>query len=175
MLAGDLVTLRPIEPDDIATLASFLNDLEVSLLVGGSAPVPMPVASVTALHERRRESSDEINFAITATDAGARLIGQCGLFRHDVVSRTAELGISIGHREYWGRHYGREAVSLLVDYAFRIRNLRKVCLTVNASNQRAIRAYAAAGFVEEGRRARHVWNNGRYIDIVLMARFAEPA
>jgi RimJ/RimL family protein N-acetyltransferase len=175
MLAGDLVTLRPIEPDDIVTLAGFLNDLEVSLLVGGPAPVPMPVASVTTLHERRRESPDEINFAITANEADGRLIGQCGLFRHDMVSRTAELGISIGLRDYWGRHYGREAVSLLVDYAIRIRNLRKVCLTVSATNERAIRAYTAAGFVEEGRRSRHVWNNGQYIDIVLMARFAEDA
>jgi RimJ/RimL family protein N-acetyltransferase len=173
MLAGDLVTLRPVEPDDVGTLARFLNDVEVSLLVGGLAPVPMPVASVAALHERRRESPDEINFAIAANDADGRLIGQCGLFRHDVVSRTAELGISIGLRDYWGRHYGREAVSLLVDYAFRIRNIRKVCLTVNGANERAIRAYTAAGFVEEGRRARHAWNNGQYIDIVLMARFAD--
>ncbi|MFC0541289.1 hypothetical protein [Kutzneria chonburiensis] len=55
MLAGDLVTLRPIEPDDLTTLARFANDVEVSLLVGGQAPVPQPVASVTALYERRRE------------------------------------------------------------------------------------------------------------------------
>lgn len=172
MLAGDLVTLRPIEPGDHPALAAFRNDLELSLLVGGPPPAPMPIASVVELHERRRASPDEINFAITANDPAGLLIGQCGLFRHDVVSRTVELGIAIGARDYWGRGYGRETVLLLVDYAFRVRNIRKVCLTVNATNERAIRAYTAAGFTEEGRRIKHVWNNGEYIDVVLMARFS---
>lgn len=172
MLAGDLVTLRPIEPDDYSVLAIFRNDLDLSLLVGGPPPVPMPMASVAGVYERRRESPDEINFAITANDPAGLLIGQCGLFRHDLLSRTVELGIAIGNRDYWGRGYGRETVALLVDYAFRVRNIRKVCLTVNASNERAIRSYTAAGFTEEGRRLRHVWNNGEYIDVVLMARFA---
>ena len=169
MLAGDLVTLRPVEPADVRVLAGFANDLEVALLVGGHTPVPLPVASVAALYEHRRESPDEIGFAITADD---QLIGQCGLFRHDPIGRTCELGITIGRRDYWSRGYGREAVGLLVDYAFRVRNIRKVCLTVSATNPRAIRAYLAAGFVEEGRRSRHIWNDGKYIDLVLMARFA---
>jgi RimJ/RimL family protein N-acetyltransferase len=172
MLDGDLVTLRPIEPGDYSTLATFLNDLDVGLLVGGQPPVPMPMASVAALYEHRRESPDEVNFAITANDVDGALIGQCGLFRHDVVGRTCELGISIGVREYWGRGYGRETVSLLADYAFRVRNIRKLCLSVNANNERAYRAYTAAGFEEEGRRRQHVWSDGAYVDMVLMARFA---
>ncbi|MFD1044272.1 GNAT family N-acetyltransferase [Kibdelosporangium lantanae] len=164
--------MRPIEPGDYSTLATFLNDLDVGLLVGGQPPVPMPMASVAALYEHRRESPDEVNFAITANDVDNALIGQCGLFRHDNVGRTCELGIAIGVHEYWGRGYGRETVSLLADYAFRVRNIRKLCLSVNATNERARRAYAAVGFEEEGVRKQHVWNNGEYIDMVLMARFA---
>jgi RimJ/RimL family protein N-acetyltransferase len=171
VLNGDLVTLRPIEPSDYPTLAGYANDLEVDLLVGGPPPVPAPLSSVAAVYERRRENPDEINFAITSNADAGLLIGQCGLFRHDPVGRTAELGIAIGARDHWGRGFGRESVSLLVDYAFRVRNIRKVHLTTNATNERAIRAYTAAGFVEEGRRKRHVWNDGDYIDIVLMARF----
>ena len=66
-----------------------------------------------------------------------------GLFHQDAVARTCELGITIGDRAYRGRGYGREPVGSLVDYAFRLRNVRKVWLTVNATNQRAIRAHAA--------------------------------
>jgi RimJ/RimL family protein N-acetyltransferase len=125
VLTGDRVTLRPIEPADYPALAAFANDIEVSVLIGGSQPLPMPLASMAALQEQRRESPDEINFVIVADD---KVIGQCGLFRQDLVSRTAELGITIGDRAYWGRGYGREAVSLVVDYAFRVRNVRKVHL-----------------------------------------------
>ena len=57
---------------------------------------------------------------------------------------------------------------LLLDYAFRLRNLRKVWLSTNSDNERAIRAYLACGFVEEGRLRQHVWSNGQYLDEVRM-------
>ena len=50
---------------------------------------------------------------------------------------------------------------LLLDYAFRLRNLRRVWLEVHASNERAIRAYSSCGFVEEGRMREHIcWTDG---------------
>jgi RimJ/RimL family protein N-acetyltransferase len=91
----------------------------------------------------------------------------------DQRSGTAELGIGIGDRDYWGRGYGREAVSLLVDYGFRMHNLRKIWLTAHGSNERAIRSYLAAGFVEEGRQREQTWSGGRYEDLVLMAIFRD--
>jgi RimJ/RimL family protein N-acetyltransferase len=175
MLTGALVTLRPIEPADYPALTVYANDVELRLLVGGSPPTPSPQATVAAMYEQRRVDPDEVNFAMVTSGAGGTLIGQCGLFRHDHVARTAELGMTIGEREYWGRGIGREAVSLLVEYAFQVRNLRKVHLSVHATNERAIRAYRAAGFVEEGRRRQHVWNNGTYTDLVLMGRLRDDS
>jgi RimJ/RimL family protein N-acetyltransferase len=83
------------------------------------------------------------------------------------------LGITIGDKNYWGQGYGREAVSLLLGYAFRLRNMRRVYLSVNGTNERAIRAYRACGFVEEGRLRQHVWSNGQYIDLVYMGALRE--
>ena len=41
-------------------------------------------------------------------------------------------------------------------------------LTVNGANLRAQRAYAACGFVEEGRQRQQIWSGGAYDDLVLM-------
>ena len=38
---------------------------------------------------------------------------------------------------------------------------------------RAIRAYRACGFVEEGRLRQHVWSDGAYIDLVYMGILRE--
>jgi RimJ/RimL family protein N-acetyltransferase len=65
-------------------------------------------------------------------------------------------------------------VQLLVKYAFRLRNMQKVWLTTNGSNERAQKAFAAAGFVEEGRLKRHVWLDGRYDDLVYMGILRDP-
>jgi RimJ/RimL family protein N-acetyltransferase len=58
---------------------------------------------------------------------------------------------------------------VLLGYAFRSRNLRRVHLQSLASNERALGAYRAVGFVEEGRLRQHAWVEGAYEDIVLMA------
>jgi RimJ/RimL family protein N-acetyltransferase len=164
VLKGDLVTLRPIEAGDYDRLAAFLNDVEVELLAGSEPPRPRSRSAVAKLWDGAADRGD-IVFAI---EADGRLIGSCSLGSVDPVSQTAELGIGIGERDYWSRGYGREALRLLVDYGFRLRNLRKIWLSVLDNNPRAIRAYEALGFVEEGRQRAHVWRNGGYVDVLFM-------
>ena len=62
---------------------------------------------------------------------------------------------------------------LLLKYAFRHHNYHKVWLRVHAGNERALRAYVACGFREEGRLRAHVWSDGRYDDLVLMGVLRE--
>ena len=172
MLTGRLVTLRAVEPEDYPALNRWSNDVEVEVLGGGDPPAPHPLADTKALLERLAAERDSANFMIEADGA---VIGTCGLFRFDHTARVAELGITIGERAYWGRGYGRDAVELLVDFGFRQRNLHKIVLTVTASNERAIRAYRSAGFVEEGRQRAQVWSDGGYDDLVLMGRIRPEA
>jgi RimJ/RimL family protein N-acetyltransferase len=51
--------------------------------------------------------------------------------------------------------------------------MRRVYLNVNSTNERAMRAYRACGFVEEGRLRQHVWSDGAYIDLVYMGILRE--
>jgi RimJ/RimL family protein N-acetyltransferase len=53
-----------------------------------------------------------------AIEVDGLCIGQCALFGVNWVARTAELGITIGDKKYWGQGHGRESVNLLVHYAF---------------------------------------------------------
>jgi RimJ/RimL family protein N-acetyltransferase len=167
MLRGEKVTLRAVERGDLERLWLFWNDLEVELAGGGDPPQPLSLQRLRERFDReaREGTQDKIDFII---EADKECIGECGLFHIDLAARHCELGITIGEREYWGRGYGREAVGLLLDYAFRVRNFRRVWLEVHAANERAIRAYTACGFVEEGRMREHIWLAGRYVDNVIM-------
>ena len=170
MLEGKQVKLRAIERDDLPTLLQFRNDLEVELAGGGDPPEPQSLERIQKDFERGEREFGGIGFAI---EADRKLIGQCGLFNVDETARHCELGVTIGNKSYWGRGYGREAVALLLDYAFRFRNFRRVWLEVNASNERAIRSYKACGFVEEGRLREHTFSNGRYVDVIQMGVLRE--
>ncbi|MGH9173822.1 MAG: GNAT family N-acetyltransferase [Vicinamibacterales bacterium] len=167
MLDGKLVTLRAMRREDLPRLWEFNNDLAVELAGGGDPPMPQSFARLVADWEREvaKGGRDDHWYAI---EADGQFIGQCGLMHANPTARTIELGIGIGDKAYWGRGYGRETVSLLLEQAFRYHNYRRVWLWVHGDNERAIRAYQSCGFVEEGRLREHAYSNGRYVDVVYM-------
>lgn len=170
MLKGERLTLRAREREDLPRLYQFINDLEVELLGGGDPPRPHSLASLQAQYDEdsKLAKPDPHVLSDFAIEADGKFIGSCGLWRYRPTSGVCELGIGIGDREYWGRGYGREAIGLLLDYAFRIRNVRRVCLNTSSANERALRCYRACGFVEEGRLRQHEWSGGQYVDEVHM-------
>jgi RimJ/RimL family protein N-acetyltransferase len=175
MLKSERVILRGVRREDLARLWEFNNDPEVELAGGGDPPLPQSLERLEAEFDEnaRKGGRDHTWFAI---EADGKFIGQCVLFGFDEfrgVAHRCELGIAIGDKEYWGRGYGREAISLLVDYAFTHWNMQRVGLQVMATNDRAQRAYRAVGFVEEGRLRRHAWSNGKYVDSVCMSILRE--
>ncbi|MEO9255062.1 MAG: GNAT family protein [Tepidiformaceae bacterium] len=167
MLTGTRVTLRPMRREDAASYNALRNDVEIALLARNSPPAPEEMERTLAAFDEqlKRDPREQPWFAI---EADGKFIGQCLLRDFDHTSRTCELGISIGDRAYWGHGYGREAVELLIDFAFRLSNMERVWLTVSGANERAQRCYAACGFVEEGRLRRHIWVDGKYDDLVYM-------
>lgn len=172
VLTGERLTLRSLRRDDLPRLCAFNNDLETELAGGGDPPMPQSLDRLEADYNREVASGgrDGSTFAI---EAEGKLIGQCALFNFDHTGHTCELGIAIGDAAYRGRGYGRETIILLLDYAFRLRNFRRVWLRVHGKNERAIRAYRACGFQEEGRQRAHVWSSGAYDDLVLMGILRE--
>lgn len=172
MLQGKRVLLRAMRRDDLPRQCAFNNSLEVELAGGGDPPIPQSLERLEAEFDAEvsKGGRDGTSFAI---EADGLYIGSCALFNFNEAAQTCELGIGIGDPQYQGKGYGREAIALLLDYAFRLRNVRKVYLTVNGNNERAQRAYRACGFAEEGRWRQHVWSAGQYVDLVCMGVFAE--
>ena len=66
--------------------------------------------------------------------------------------------------------YGCDAVTTLTEFCFTQLNLHKVYLHVFDSNTRAIRCYEKAGYKVEGRLVGHHFSNGKYEDVLVMAR-----
>lgn len=167
MLQGKNVLLRALEREDLVLLHRYNNDLETEVLGGGDPPMPQALARLQASFESdwSRGGRDGTAFAL---EVAGQFIGQAALFQFDTVAQTCALGITIGDSSFRGKGYGKEAVELLLGHAFQHRNQHKVWLTVNGNNGRAIRAYRACGFVEEGRLRQQVWNSGAYIDLVYM-------
>jgi len=170
-LIGEICYLSPCTPEDAENWATWFNDLEVTIPLGDEAYTPSTL-------EREREMIEEINrnldhvFTIVDLETD-RAIGRCLLFAIDQLNRNGMLGIVIGEKEYWGRGYGREAINLLLDYAFNLLNLNSIMLGVMEFNERAVRCYKKVGFKEIGRRRQARIIGGRKWDGILMDILAE--
>jgi len=163
MLTGKLIELRALTDDDEAVLYRVAADIDTWEERSPRSPAPLTLAAY-----REREAkfvlAGDTRFVV-AVDGQA--IGTVALFNEDPLARHAEVGIAL-LADSRGNGYGTEALRLIVGFAFTRRNLRRVYLSVLASNTGAMAAYRKVGFVEEGRHREHCWVRGSYQDEVAM-------
>jgi len=165
MIYGTLTRLRRIERDDIPTFVRWFADPEVREFLLLNRPIS--IAEEEQWFVQQLQSQNAELFAIETND-GIH-IGNIGLHDINWLHRSAEMGIVIGHKQYWGKGYGSDAIRTLLRFAFDEMNLHRVQLTVYEDNARAIRAYEKCGFRHEGRLRDAVYRKGRYYDMLLMS------
>jgi RimJ/RimL family protein N-acetyltransferase len=162
-MIGKICYLAPIDLDDINLYTEWLNSEEVFkyLLVGTS------IISIEAEKEALLRLSKEHVYGIIEKENDS-LIGNVGLVSINHIHKTAEVGIFIGRKEYWGKGYGTEALRLLVDYSFRVLGIENIMLRTYDYNIRAQKSYEKVGFKKMGiRRRSHYYNNERHNEIYM--------
>jgi diamine N-acetyltransferase len=169
MLRDLRVTLRPIERDDLPRFHELGANIDLMVASRGKWE-PRPLAWLEQDFEASLKTKELHEFAIVADGT---LIGRCGLHNCNRREGTAELGIGILDPAYLSKGYGREAIALILDYAFRIQNYRRVWLTTDATNERAVRSYLASGFIAEGQLRQHYYTAGQIVDGVIMGMLRE--
>jgi RimJ/RimL family protein N-acetyltransferase len=167
VLVGQRVRLRGVREADLASLSGWLMDPAIAMMQTYRA---LPVSEATAKAKFANWSSNEqedVGFAVETRDADPVLVGHVSLFGVRPKDGCATLGIGLG-REFVGQGYGSDAVRVMVSYGFREMGLHRVQLEVSAFNTAGLRAYARAGFTEEGRRREAIYHGGQWYDDVLM-------
>lgn len=172
-LSGTQVRLRPRTEHDLPLFVRWYSDPEVvHWLHLSEAP------ATTAEIERERFEMGERDPSrqtwVIETTPG-QPIGSVILPNIDYMHGRAELGISIGEKEYWGRGYGSDAIRTVLRYAFDVMGLRRVGLITDIDNERGIRSYEKCGFVREGVLRQHRMRHGEPIDMIAMAVLREEA
>ena len=169
MLKGKLVSLRSMEKDDLKTLHALEKNVEL-VQFGNGQWEPEPLAAWEKHFEKDLEREQFTSFVIEVEGIA---IGGIGLHHKERRDGSTQFGIGIYHPDYVGKGYGREAITLLLDWAFYDQNWRRVWLEALSVNERAVRVYRALGFVEEGRLRQHAFFRGEYVDVFQMGMLRE--
>jgi RimJ/RimL family protein N-acetyltransferase len=168
LFAGELVRLGALDKEELQASSHWMRDYDLRRWMEDETIVPMTDEAQQAWIDKTLVAEDAYYFAIV-TLAEERFIGTCGLFSIDDKNGSAEFGIGIGEKDYWGRGYGTDAARLVLRFAFMERNLHRIELATFDFNERAIRSYEKVGFVHEGTRRQAIFREGEYHDVHIMA------
>ncbi|WP_435154558.1 GNAT family N-acetyltransferase [Haladaptatus sp. DFWS20] len=163
--SGERVTLRTLESEDIPFLQRAYTNPEIRY------PLGTPLKNLDQLEEWNDEGTDQFLVCLDGDDAGPGQPGEEAVKPIGVVSaedaswRRPEL-------VYWlvpevhGDSYGNEAVSLVIDYVFRVYDTPAVGAGAYEFNEASRGLLESLGFAEEGRTHKNMFIDGEYRDTV---------
>jgi len=170
LLAGKQLILRPFEPADLSEeYLRWLNDPEVTRYLGVGRE-PATLESVRRYVEGFRGSDNNLLFAIIDKQTD-RHIGNVTLNHIHRVNGTADTGLMIGDKAFWGKGYAFEAWVLLMEHAFSTMGLRKIIAGAVAGNESSLSVLRRLGFREEGLLREEFFLDGKYLDTVRLGLF----
>lgn len=163
---GEKVRLSAITPEDVPTLTLWYQDVEFMRLFDSLVARPRTEEEIQKWRNDWRNDKDSYMFGIR-TVLSDELVGLIDIGGISWQHGVGWLGVAIGDRANRGRGYGTEAVTLLLDFAFRELNLYRVQLNVFSYNTAAIRVYEKLGFTQEGILRQALHRDGQRYDILM--------
>ena len=164
--------LRAFEPGDInETYLGWLND---------------PMVTRFSNQRLRHHTVDSYAAYLASFQAGAnsfllierredqRSIGTATVYRY-TEHGTADIGLMVGERPYWGQGYGREAWQAMLEVVMAEPGMRKVTGGTARPNRAMVRIMEESGMLLEAVHARQELIDGQPVDLLYFASFVEPA
>lgn len=159
---------REIARHDLDTINAWRADKELVDLLGSPFRHIGLEVDQAWFDAYQKSRANNVRLAICLPDNGA-IIGVVYLTQIDWLNRSAELAIQLGVASQRGAGLGEQAVRAALAHAFDDLNLRRIHLTVLATNARAVALYKKVGFEIEGCLRQALFKNGRYVDVLAMA------
>ena len=132
-LTGARVMLREFRQEDLSGIRSWVNDYDTVRFLGAGYVRPQSWEQTESyLMSLLNGEAGGVHLAVADRET-KRYLGQCGLMMIDHTARRAELAVVLAP-DSANRGYGREAIALMLEYAFMQLNLNRVFLQVHADN-----------------------------------------
>lgn len=168
MIAGERIILREIEEKDLGLIINWRNNPEI--LRNLFSYLPLNKVTQNKWYERYLIEGKQQSFIIELLEEKTP-IGTIGLIDIDYKNQKAELTIIIGEKSHQRKGYGKEALNLLIKFAFEEMNLKKIKASVFTDNNNAIKMYENCGFVKEGVFKEELFKCGKFRDVIVMSKF----
>jgi len=167
ILEGKAVRLRPITFEDTTDIVRWRNDPDVRRFFLFREPFTPEMHENWLLNKVM--TGKVVQYIIVDRENG-KSVGSLYFRDIDCKNESAEFGIFIGEACARKRGIGTETAKVFTDFGFRFLGLHRIFLRVLGGNVAARRSYEKAGFRTEGIFRDFIRLDGKFTDVVFMAR-----
>ena len=168
--------MRSLSVEDAESMTKHANNPDIGHKIAERGAFPDPYLRSDALSfiefaTNAALNGTELHLGVILVESDS-LIGVIGLKSINRVSKKAEIGYWIG-ATMWNKGYGGEAVAMIVNYAFRHLELKRIIANVFPGNFASEKILMRLGFVREGLFRQHVLGNDGYVDVIAFGLLKE--
>lgn len=164
-LIGENIVLRTACVSDVNdNYFNWMNDYETNLYMETHWE-EQSVNSIIKFVEKNEKSDDNYLFAIYKKNN--KHIGNIKLGPIVERYKYADISYFIGDKEERGKGYAKEAVHIVVDFAFNRLNCHRLQAGVIEGNISSEKVLLGAGFKLKGRLEQKLIRNGKYLDHLI--------
>lgn len=170
-LTAPRLALRWMDAGDLVDLHRLFSDTGGTRIWNRSGAKPDEASIHLEAIQRGYEQGHLFQWGV-ALRSDDRIVGTATLSSIDHLQGRADLGLVLCH-DHRGQRYGAEALTLLLEHAFGVLQLRRIEADLDPRDQAALRTLEGVGFRREGY-LRHRWMiGGELQDSVLMGLLAD--
>jgi len=172
-IVGRRLMLRSLSDADIGqTYVNWLNDLEVICFLE-TRHSKQDLTTIRDFVHRMNDLHDQLLLGIFV--GRRRHIGNIKIGPINSNHRFADISLFIGDKASWGHGYGKEAVTMLSLYAFKMLNLYKIyARMIYEENVASRQLFLSVGYEQEGfLRDHYIDHKGRRTGGYCMSLFVD--
>ncbi|HEY8102686.1 MAG TPA: GNAT family N-acetyltransferase [Burkholderiaceae bacterium] len=162
------IKIRLATPSDAEIYDAFMEAMFAENL--DTLPYRSQNTSIDLMRQFLKKCSED-HSALFLAENDDRIIGGIGISRIDQPNRNHVSTLGMNVADGWrGKGIGRAMLSHALAWADATPSVERIELEVTAHNEPAIHLYRAFGFQLEGSKLRAMKKDGKYIDLLVLAR-----
>jgi len=163
-LKGTSIYLRALEPEDLEFIYHIEND--ESIWEVSNTQTPYSKFLIRQYLENAHQDiyeAKQLRLAICENDSN-KAMGLIDLFDFDPKNKRAGIGIVIQNQANRGKGFGKEALSLLIDYSFVHLQLHQLFANIGVENEASSHLFSTFGFEKIGVKKDWIYSNNQFQD-----------
>ena len=148
-LKGKHIYLRALEPEDLEFVHTIENDESIWEISNTQTPYSKFIIK-QYLENAHKDIYEVKQLRLVISNYTNRPLGMIDIFDFDFKNNRAGIGLLIKETKDQNKGFGKEALSLLIDYCFNHLHLHQLYCNTSEDNTTSIRLFTNLGFEKIG-------------------------